>query len=605
MKVLELFSGTECMSNAFRARGHECFTVDFDEQFPSSLHIDIMDLTADMVREKFGQPDIVWIGTDCFPAGNIVWTSEGYKNIEDVQCNDYVLTHSGKYQRVIKTMKTNKYDFYDIKIAGCESFLVSSRHPFYVRKKHSISTHVKGESIRKSWMDAPEWKRVEDLTTDYKVGVRINQNAIIPKWNGTVYYRRNSYGITGSWVENKLAPLMENEDFWWFVGRYMGDGYITKPTPEKKQIHDIDLSCATTLKEDVFPIIDRLGFKYRFRSQGSTSHFAISDKELWEFLSQFGYGALNKTITPAILDLPIPLLRKFIEGYLSADGHYDKSQNQWKFTTISKGLAYGMEQCILKAYGNWCNVVTRDDNTNIIQGRLVNVHKAYQLAFVNGNNPKRSQYKIEDGICWINIKKIEKQKSKQTTCYNMSVENDESYTVNNVIVHNCTTYSVAAIGFHRRADRVTGNLVPKTEKAKRADALNRHVLDMLKDLNPKFFFIENPVGALRKMDFMHGIPRYTITYCAYGFRYRKATDIWTNHPDPKFKPACHNGDPCHEAAPRGTKLGLQAIDNAVDRARYPQELCEHIVDICERDFDKPAKECRYNMTITCNDLFEI
>ena len=46
MKILELFSGTECLSNAFRARGHECFTVDWDTRFPSSLHIDIMQLTA-------------------------------------------------------------------------------------------------------------------------------------------------------------------------------------------------------------------------------------------------------------------------------------------------------------------------------------------------------------------------------------------------------------------------------------------------------------------------------------------------------------------------------------------------------------------------------
>ena len=47
MKVLELFSGTECLSDAFRARGHECYTVDWDKQFPSSLHIDIRQLTAD------------------------------------------------------------------------------------------------------------------------------------------------------------------------------------------------------------------------------------------------------------------------------------------------------------------------------------------------------------------------------------------------------------------------------------------------------------------------------------------------------------------------------------------------------------------------------
>lgn len=78
------------------------------------------------------------------------------------------------------------------------------------------------------------------------------------------------------------------------------------------------------------------------------------------------------------------------------------------------------------------------------------------------------------------------------------------------------------------------------------------------------------------------MPRYTVTYCQYGYRYMKPTDIWTNHPDPQFKPPCKAGDPCHEAAPRGSRNGLQGVKGSADRGRIPEELCEHVVDICER-----------------------
>lgn len=149
----------------------------------------------------------------------------------------------------------------------------------------------------------------------------------------------------------------------------------------------------------------------------------------------------------------------------------------------------------------------------------------------------------------------------------------------------CTTYSVAAIGYHRTKDPVTGSLNPKTDKARKADEVNKHTLELLRELNPSLWFIENPMGGLRKMDFMQGLPRYMITYCQYGFPYRKATDIWTNHPDPQFKPPCKNGDPCHAKAPRGSKLGLQAIKDRTQRSAYPQELCDHIVDICEEYFN--------------------
>ena len=65
MKVLELYSGTECLSNAFRANGHECYTVDWDEKYPSNLHIDIGKLDAELIIKEFGYPDVIWVGTDC------------------------------------------------------------------------------------------------------------------------------------------------------------------------------------------------------------------------------------------------------------------------------------------------------------------------------------------------------------------------------------------------------------------------------------------------------------------------------------------------------------------------------------------------------------
>ena len=43
------------------------------------------------------------------------------------------------------------------------------------------------------------------------------------------------------------------------------------------------------------------------------------------------------------------------------------------------------------------------------------------------------------------------------------------------------------------------------------------------------------------MYFMQGLPRYTVTYCQYGERRQKPTDIWTKHPNPKFKPPCKCG----------------------------------------------------------------
>lgn len=148
----------------------------------------------------------------------------------------------------------------------------------------------------------------------------------------------------------------------------------------------------------------------------------------------------------------------------------------------------------------------------------------------------------------------------------------------------CSTFSIAAISHHRTKNPATGNLDAVSEYAKFCDKVNRHVLLLIKELDPKYFFIENPRGGLRKMRYMQSLSRYTVTYCQYGDARMKPTDIWTNHPAPDFRPMCHNGDSCHTAAPRGSKTGTQGLKNAKERAVIPEQLCDHIAKICEIDY---------------------
>jgi hypothetical protein len=143
----------------------------------------------------------------------------------------------------------------------------------------------------------------------------------------------------------------------------------------------------------------------------------------------------------------------------------------------------------------------------------------------------------------------------------------------------CTTYSIAAISHHRGE-----GYSPKSEYAEKSDRLNIHLWSLIKrfkELNPKLiYYVENPMGTYRKMPWVKDKTRYTVTYCQYGDTRMKPTDIFTNHPEPKFKPMCHNGDTCHQSAPRGSRTGTQGLLK-VDRSRIPQALCDHIVSISE------------------------
>lgn len=57
----------------------------------------------------------------------------------------------------------------------------------------------------------------------------------------------------------------------------------------------------------------------------------------------------------------------------------------------------------------------------------------------------------------------------------------------------CTTYSVAAIWKHRRNEN--GKLVPISDYAKYCDKTNQHLVSLIRAVNPKLWFIENPRGG--------------------------------------------------------------------------------------------------------------
>lgn len=146
----------------------------------------------------------------------------------------------------------------------------------------------------------------------------------------------------------------------------------------------------------------------------------------------------------------------------------------------------------------------------------------------------------------------------------------------------CTTYSIAAVSTHRNGQ------TPKTPFARKSDRLVKNVIRLARRYNC-IYYIENPRGMLRKMDFMQTLPRATITYCKYAtgdeMKRMKPTDIWTNNlrslMNPNGwepKPMCKNGDPCHEPAPRGSKTGTQGLKGNYERSKIPEQLCKEILE---------------------------
>lgn len=124
---------------------------------------------------------------------------------------------------------------------------------------------------------------------------------------------------------------------------------------------------------------------------------------------------------------------------------------------------------------------------------------------------------------------------------------------------------------------------PKTALAVHSVKLVKHTLSLIRQLRPKFFVIENPRAKLRKLPMMQGFENRVVTYCQYGEKRMKPTDLWGGFPPSlKLKPICYNGAPCHIAAPRGATTATQGMKSE-DSAKIPRLLSLAVCKAAEKD----------------------
>lgn len=384
--------------------------------FPDSTsYEDITDTDFTLWRDRI---DVLTGGFPCFPAGTKVLTTQGYKNIEEIAVGEQVLTHKGQFMPVNALMHRIATSTIRVKAQGIYTPLVTTpNHPFWVKKKVF-----------------PRARKYQDryATPDWVSAERIKQGDLIA-------YRC----INGS-------ERYKTSEFWYLVGRYLGDGWIVdgKRTSKVPQGHrgarvtsqnwKVVICCKKTEKEQVEKMITAAGYRYTLSEDRTVYKFIICSKELVLFLYSFGRYSYGKKLSGDCFRLVDDYKKALFQGWLDADGYVEKN-GSYKVTTVSEELVLGMAQiardCFRVPVSVSKKIVHREC---IIEGRKVNEKPQYCLTVSNGN---RYGY-YEDGFVWCLVKDIQSL-NESIEVFNIGVINDETYTANGITVHNCQPFSVA------------------------------------------------------------------------------------------------------------------------------------------------------------------
>ena len=407
--------------------------------------------------------DIITAGFPCFPAGTLVLTKNGYCAIEDITVGDYVLTHTGKWQKVL-SVGSRMSETVVLKGFGHPHLETTSNHPFYASRKIK-----KWNNLRRSYdtfMDTPEWLSAEKMAgVFWATPINFDKLTEVPIKN-----------IKGG------SLITFNEDFWWFVGRWLGDGW-TRNTQradrkEGQTWGQVFICCSfketNTLKER----LKRIGLHWNVSSMRTTNRFLCSNLALTRWLiKNFGEKAYGKTIPAWVLTIEKKYRQALLDGYFSADG-WRLPNGSYSADTVSKKLALGI-RLIAESLGySSALYFFKRKTTSVIEGREIHQRDTYTVRY--DEIKKQTKRKEAFGVSWGKVHSITETKQIKQV-FNLEVENDNSYCVENIIVHNCQDLSIAGKRAGIHAER---------------SGLFFDAINLIRHVKPKFAVFENVTGLL-------------------------------------------------------------------------------------------------------------
>lgn len=449
MKAVSLFSGCGGDTLGLERAGYK--VVAFSEfntaaiathlhNFTTSEHIvDPKTKSADITKipnevfQKYTGVDVIFAGFPCFVKGTLVLTHNGYKKIQDVTLEDTLLTHKGRFRNIVNLQaKTYCNTVYDIKIKYHPHIITSTKeHPFYVRTKTQTWNNVKRKY--EISFSPPEWKEAYKLSMNDYFGMSVNTKSDIPEF--TIPLEKNKHRI------DTIVRKLDNKDEWFMMGYFIGDGWVEDTLKNTGQpTHKIRFAVNVKDMETVLPRIQTvLPITDKGCDTGKCKKFGCADVFWWTVLKGFGKYAHGKCIPEWVQDAPNEFIQEFIAGYMAADGN-TYPDGCHKITTVSYNLAFGLQRLYLKLGHLFSISKATRPNTCNIQGRIVNQMDTYD---VEGYlTPTRFTTFIEDDYVWYAPSRINQRETTEAV-YNFEVEEDNSYCVENIMVHNCQGFSRA------------------------------------------------------------------------------------------------------------------------------------------------------------------
>jgi DNA polymerase-3 subunit alpha len=386
-----------------------------------------------------------WYKPRCLLEGQEIVTRRGVTPIEEVRPGDEVLTHRGRFRRVLRTMsRRHRGPVFGMRLNNRYGRVtwMTGEHPVLVRTRDGAVQWVEARDVKggrpsaaqnganwNSWACLPKIESDAPRVLDVRPADYIDWEVceerpgffrlVVPRKKIGPTYRYSQFPAT--------IPL--DYDFGYFVGLYVAEGHagLSEVT---WSFHEDEHRLIDHCKLIAEKLTGQLAHVTRGRPDRPGYHGAsvrCSSKPLTQLLGNMcGSGARHKRMPDFVFESPLEFQRGLMDGVLDGDGSYDDAATI--FTQTSRDLAWQMRMLRATIYEDFSPVTLRPlpDERYADQYRC-NFSARWAQRYRRTLADEQYVYRPIEAVL---------VREYDGSVYNLEVEEDNSY-VTDFAVHNC------------------------------------------------------------------------------------------------------------------------------------------------------------------------
>ena len=346
----------------------------------------------------------------CLTPNQKVFTDRGYINVQDVSLENKLLNKDGNFVDIINLQRYFKVDESIYKIRMSHAFSTTTftqEHPLYVAEQRTNSYTG----------------RIDETKFDFKFvkakDVKPGQWTIVPN----KYIEERTGELDNLWqdfgrIDRVVKSPLNNKEFWWFIGLWLGDGYCSSNGYSINVIFDNqDVEYKNRFIRFVQSVLNR---KVYFKDGHGCTTGTFSYQYLNHWLTKyFGKYAYGKHIPEFVKYMKREYKTVLLQGYLDSDGCVYECGKYYITGFVSMNLRLLEDiQDICLSLGLAANLTKlRNKKESVICGKISQVQEAYQLRMAYHDSLLFKQLVNNEDRKLDKIKKVKIRRKPKDGCF--------------------------------------------------------------------------------------------------------------------------------------------------------------------------------------------